>query len=431
MSFIRTIINKPLFKFSSLNGLSVVIKIGIGLVTSKVLALFIGPGGFAFIGNLRNFLSTVETISGLGFQSGTVKYISEKNTNEHELRKIISTVFLTLMGLALFMGLLLFIFSSYVNLLIFGQNNDFEFVFRTMALALPFYVANFIFVAIINGLGKFSKVVYVSMLGNIIGLVISVLLIWKYNTIGALLAVVVSPATLFFISYYYIRAELDFFKMLSWNDFDSRILKNLSSFTAMALVSGILGPIVFLAIRNKAINTLGVEQAGFWEAISRISTYYLMFLTSLLSVYFLPKLALAKTAKKTSVIFMSYFRNVLPPFFIVLVVLYFCRNLVIQILFSKEFQPVENLFLWQFVGDFFKAASLILGYQLLAHKMTRVFIITEIISLLGLYLFSVFLINLYGIEGVVMAHALNYFIYLMLLVIYFRKNIGLAFKAKS
>jgi PST family polysaccharide transporter len=34
-----------------------------------------------------------------------------------------------------------------------------------------------------------------------------------------------------------------------------------------------------------------------------------------------------------------------------------------------------------------------------------------------------FLVSIYGLEGIVMAHALTYFVYLLVLVVYFRKSL--------
>jgi PST family polysaccharide transporter len=55
--------------------------------------------------------------------------------------------------------------------------------------------------------------------------------------------------------------------------------------------------------------------------------------------------------------------------------------------------------------------------------MTTAFIITEIASLAVLYFSSIFLIKIFGIQGVVMAQALDNFIYLLLLGVYFRKSL--------
>ncbi len=191
----------------------------------------------------------------------------------------------------------------------------------------------------------------------------------------------------------------------------------------MALVSAVAGPLVYLAIRNNIINSIGLTQAGFWETIIRISTYYMLFVTTILSVYFLPKLAVAKNDLETKNIFWSFYKTILPVFAVVLVVLYFMRFLIIKMLFTHTFLPVASLFFWQLTGDIFKVASLILGYQFFAKKLTLAFLLSELFSLLVLYFASNYLLSIYGIQGIVMAQALDNFIYLLILCVYFRKII--------
>jgi PST family polysaccharide transporter len=70
-----------------------------------------------------------------------------------------------------------------------------------------------------------------------------------------------------------------------------------------------------------------------------------------------------------------------------------------------------------------KMASWILGYQFFAKKLTTAFIVTELFSLSITYFSSVFLVKVFGIEGVVMAHALTYLVYLLVLGVYFRKSL--------
>ncbi|MFD0779180.1 hypothetical protein ACFQZF_12530 [Flavobacterium myungsuense] len=92
-------------------------------------------------------------------------------------------------------------------------------------------------------------------------------------------------------------------------------------------------------------------------------------------------------------------------------------------LFTDAFLPVTALFFWQLMGDTLKAASLILGYQFFAKKLTVAFIIAELISLSVMFVSSNYLIGLFQIEGIVMAHTITYFIYLTVLVLYFRKTL--------
>ncbi len=412
-----------MFKITSLNSFSVVLKIGIGLITSKILAVFVGPSGMALVGNLRNFLTSLENISTLGFQNGIVKYTAENEKNKVELQKIITTVFLSLVIVALLLSLVLFFTADYWNTRIFGDNTEYLLIIKVLSFVLPCYAVSIFFVALINGLGKFKKVIWINIIGNIVGLLSSVFLILQFKTIGALLAIVIAPALLFFVTFYLVQKEIHFFQIVKLKWFDFKILKNLSSYSLMALVSSVLGPIVFLAVRNEIIQNLGIEQAGYWETMTRISSYYLLFVSTILTVYFLPKLAKASTNEETKSIFYQFYKFILPVFILGLMVLYFARFFVVELLFTKEFLPVTNLFFWQFLGDIFKVCALILGYQFFAKKLTWAFIAAELYSLFVFYSASSYYMKIFQIEGVVLAYAFQNLTYFILLAIYFRKSL--------
>lgn len=423
MEFIKKITQTQLFKISSLNSFSVIVKIGIGLITSKLLAVFVGPSGMALVGNFRNFTSSLESISTLGFQTGIVKYVAESKDDKSQLQKIISTVFISLLIVALVLSCVLYFFASLWNLKIFGINYEYQLVFKVAALAMPWYAISIFLISVINGLGQFKNVIWITILGNIVGLFVSLVLVINYKILGALLAIVITPALLFFVNVYFINKEILFFDSIRMRFFDSKIIKNLSSYSLMVLVSAVLGPLVFIAIRNNIIKEIGIEEAGFWETITRISSYYMMFSSTILTVYFFPKLAVAKDSLETKKVFWTYYKSILPLFIIGLACVYFLRYFIIELLFTKAFMPVTGLFFWQLLGDVLKVISLILGFQFLAKKLTLAFILSEIFSLTVLYFASNFLISVYGIQGIVMAQAFGNFIYLLVLVVYFRKSL--------
>lgn len=423
MNFFKQIAQKELFKITSLNSVSVILKIIIGFVSSKVIAVFIGPSGMALVGNLRNFVASIEGVATLGFTNGIVKYVAEKDDKQEELKQFLSTVFITLFCVILILSVSLYFLADYLNQEIFGSDFQFEWIFKAFGLALPWYIASIILVSVINGFGEFKKVIYINIIGNILGLLITVGLIFFYKTFGALLAVIISPSVLFFVTLFFINKKINLFQLVSLKSFDFSVLKPMSEYSLMALVSMIFGPMVYLAIRNSVIDTLDINQAGYWEAITRISNYYLLFLTTVLTVYFLPKLSKSTSNKETKSVFWSYYKGIIPIFLVGLIMVYLLKDILIQILFTKEFLPVSELFIWQLVGDFFKALSLILGYQFFAKKLTKAFIVTEIISLSILWFSSTYLLGIYGIEGIVMAHAFTFFMYFVVLGIYFRKSL--------
>ncbi|NDP28681.1 MAG: O-antigen translocase [Flavobacterium sp.] len=421
MKLIKKILQTNLFKITSLNSLSVLIRIGIGLVTSKLLAVFIGPSGMALVGNFRNFVGSFETISTLGSQIGIVKYVAESKEDETELKKYVSTIFITILGVSFFLGGMLFFLADYWNELIFGVNFKYSFVFKTFAFALPWYALSLVLVAIINGLGKFKKVIYITIIGNAIGLIVSILFVSQLKTLGALLSIILTPSLLFLVSFYFIAKELSIVTSVRWRFFDFKIIKNLSHYFLMALVSGIIGSIVYIAIRKNIIANVGLQEAGYWESITRISSYYLLFVSTILTIYFFPKLVSSKNNQETKKVFWSYYKNILPLIIVALIVIFFARFFIIKLLFTSAFLSVTSLFFWQLIGDFFKTAALILGFQFLAKKMTSAFIVSEIASLAVFYFLSIFLVPLFGIQGVVMAQAFDNIIYFLILLIYFRK----------
>lgn len=423
MIFIKEIFSKPLFKATSLNGISILLKVAIGFITSKVIAVFVGPSGMALVGNLRNFLTTTEAFATLGFENGVVKYVAEHKQEEEKLKQTLSTIFLSVLLFCIVLSLGLFLFSDYINNTILGASFQYGFVFKALAIALPFYIGNIFLIATINGFGEYKKVIYINSIGSCIGLIVSVLLILYLKTEGALLAIILTPSLLFFVSILFINKEIAIFKAVHLKFYNLTFLKNLSSYSLMALVSAVFGPMVILAIRKNIILNLGIEQAGFWEAMTRISSYYFLFITSLIGIYFLPKLAIAKDNQETKSLFWEYYKGILPLFMVGMIGIFFFRDFIIQVLFTKQFLPVSKLFFWQLIGDTFKAASFILGYQFYAKKLTKAFIFFELFSLSILYFSSSYFVSQFGLEGIVMAHATTFFIYLISLCYYFRKSL--------
>jgi PST family polysaccharide transporter len=82
---------------------------------------------------------------------------------------------------------------------------------------------------------------------------------------------------------------------------------------------------------------------------------------------------------------------------------------------------MRPLFFPQLVGDFFMVFSFLIAYMMLAKAMTKTFIITQLLMATTRISFSIVFFDMGGIEGVIWANALNYFIYSILMIFIFRE----------
>jgi PST family polysaccharide transporter len=105
-----------------------------------------------------------------------------------------------------------------------------------------------------------------------------------------------------------------------------------------------------------------------------------------------------------------------------MIMVYLLRNVIIRILYTDDFLSVAHLFKWQLLGDFIKFIAIVMSYQFLAKKQMGYYIFTEVLSIVLLYGFSVYFIDSFGTEGIVIAHFVRYVLYLFIVVYLLRSS---------
>lgn len=412
-----------LLKVASLNSVSVLIRIVAGFLTSKAIAIYVGAEGMALIGNLRNFLSSMQSLSILGLYEGVVKYIAEFKNNTKELSKSLSTAFYAGFIATVLVSFTCYLQADAINNYLFSLHYDYAFAIRILALALPFFSLNMFSFSILNGFSKFRIIIVINIIGQILGLVITLFLIWQSRIDGALIAVAISESLIFLITLVGIVNQRSLMPLIKVKSISVKFIKRYSSYSIMALFSAILLPLVALAVRTYIIENVGLKEAGFWEAMTRISKYYLMFISTLLSLYILPRFSEIDTIKEFREEVFNFYKTIIPIFGAGLLVIYLLRSPIVSLVLSKEFEPVEGLFFWQLLGDFIKVLSTVIAYQFLAKKMFWHYIITEAFSVIILYVSSVYFIDLFGVKGVVIAHFVNYVLYFAVILLIFYSSL--------
>ncbi len=393
-----------------------------GLGVSKFTAIYLGPQGIALLGNLRNGLELFHNFSSGGLANAVVKYSAEYKSRPKVFASFLSTLIWSGIFVCVLTMVFIFLLAEYINEFIFGSR-DFVVIIQVIAIVLPLHVMNLYLISILKGFSEFNKVIKVNIATHILNLAVFVILLIILDLKGALLAVVLVPSFMFFLTLYYVRAHFGSLTSFSWSRFSTPKLKNLGQFAFMTLISSASFPLVFLGIRNFLIDTIGEVEAGYWESTLRISNYYLLFVLSLLNLFILPKLAEAQTKKQFRRIIFSFYKQILPFFVLGLLIVYVLREWIVRLIFSEEFLPATDLLLWQMLGDFFRVLALVMVYQFHAKKMMWHYILTDLFLALCLYFSALYFIPKVGLEGVVIGHAFTYVIYFLIITTIFSKTI--------
>lgn len=407
-----------LLKVLSLNSVGVLFRFLFGLIVQKVLAVFIGPHGITLYGNLKNALSLLSTTAVLGTDQGIIKYVAKTKNSDTDQAEFIKTALCFVVVGALLGMLALFFWASQWSLLLFGTEN-YKWLFVVLGISVPFLSLFVFFQAILNGFSNYKAIIKISIVVSFASSVLTIVLTVLYGLKGALLAL----ATLPIIQILAIAVAESAMLKKNWlkpklNRFYS---SKLLMFMLMAIVPAILNNIVEIGIRNNLKLGLGDLYSGCWTGMNNISVYCLSFLTGILSVYVLPRFAIIKLKKEFRAELVTIYKLVLPLFAVGFLLVFWLKTEVIAALFSKEFLPMEILFKWQFLGDFVKVVSMVLGYHILAKQMWKAFFVVEIASVILFYALSVLLVGYLGFEGIALAHFYRYMVYLIMVVLALRK----------
>lgn len=411
-----------LIKTTLYSGIITLIRISAGFISSKIIAVFTGPAGVAVIGALINFITIFLTFGNGAINNGVVKYTSEINSRSESLKDLFSTAFKISLVCSILVATVILSFATTFSELIFNSSTYVN-VIRVFGLTLVFYSLNSLLISILNGKGQIKDYTIVNIVGSIVGLVFTIVLVYEFKIKGALYALVLVQSVVFFVTFFLIFRSKWFSISLFLGNFNKNLAIKLSHFSLMTIVTALTIPVSQIILRNFLTKHLGVQEAGYWQGMVRISDAYLMIVTTSLGTYFLPKLSSLQTDKELKREILNGYKIILPPVLLGCTAIYFLRFFIIKLIYTPDFIEMENLFVYQLIGDFFKIAAWLLAYLMLAKAMTKSFIITELIFTLVYVLLSYFFVNKDGLVGITVAFAITYVIYFLIMLVLFRKII--------
>lgn len=408
-----------LLKTSVLNGVAVGLRIAGSLVTNKILAIFVGPSGYAVIGQFQNAISLLTALAGGLIATGVTKITAERFDDEAAQSLVWKTAIRCSLYATLVASVILIVLHGVLGEELLHRP-DMGGVFVWLALSLPAMASNSLLLAILNGRKQVERYVLANIMASAGNVVITGLASSTFGLYGALTAYAINPAVGAVFTVWIVR-KLDWFRRENlWGAIDRSAVRQLSGYGLMGLTSAIVGPLSYIFVRSYLVDQFGLTEAGYWQAVWKISEIYLMLITTTLSVYYLPRLAEIRTSRELVKEVRKVYVFALPVVVIGALSIYLLQNLIIRILFSSDFLEMGKFFAWQLSGDVLKIGSWVMSYIMVGRALFRSFLITEIGSAICFVVLTKFFVDSFGVVGVSMAYAASYALYWIAVAVVFK-----------
>src|SRR5450830_1845940 len=231
-----------LIKTSLLNGMAVAVKVGSALLLNKLLAVYVGPAGYAVIGQFQNAVSIVVNLAGGVVATGVTKATAQHFDDAAKQHAVWQTAIRFSLWASLIAAVsLLFISAGLAQWLL--HRADMSGVFVWLALALPAMAANNLLLAIVNGKKEVGIYVLANIIASLISVLVTGLLAISFGLYGTLVAFTINPAIML-LSTAAIVARRDWFKArFLWGQINRSALRELSGFGLIGLTAALTMPI--------------------------------------------------------------------------------------------------------------------------------------------------------------------------------------------
>ncbi|MDM2776597.1 hypothetical protein OGY18_05425 [Citrobacter sp. Cpo142] len=387
-----------------------------GFIIIKLIAKVGGPDALSNFGLYQNLVTVLLMVSGGVMFAGVTSKIARAENNDEFTRFYTgANIFLNrLLLISFFVFFPLCIFILYVTVDWMRGN-----IIALLLLSLPFILLqtrfNF-YLAVLNGLSKVNLLardnIYASILTILIACVAFFITTdWRYFAICMCLG----PT----LRYIYVVGRNKQEYKLSENIKPEKDLRYLLRYSLVGLISSLCLPIAQIIARNFITNHNGLFESGIWQGLTRFSEVYLVLVSSVLSVYVLPKISPAKNRIQIKECILPLIILLIPLIGIGVLFIYCLKEYVVIILFSREFLPMQDLFIYQLPGDIFKIFAWVLTFSLLGLGKTKTLIFLELAYFCTYLALVYFAVPIYGVKGAVVAYSASYLLYLFLTIAVF------------
>ncbi len=382
------------------------VRLATGLIRIKYIAVALGVSGVGLVAQANQFYLLSVSLMTLSMAVGVINLTRDKAAlnNDERRRRVQSTALTSVLALsALYLGLALY-FSDEIRLMVFDRNLP-EFYFHVLIYGLPFTaVASGYIEGIFFARDRYDLYVKASAIASAFELLAFVFLTFHYGLQGTFMAIGMTGPILFMSFFFFLKKLNEPFGELFTIRFHRAEFFKIMKFCGIVISSSALGYFVTLWARALIIKDLGAEVNGLMQPAIALSAYALPFITNGVWGHLHPLASrsgnspAAKSELRQVLMLVTSLSAICSLSFITF------ADLLIPLIYSRQFLLGADAFSYQFAGDFFYYIFFTVNVYLLAISRLKYYLFNWCLYYGGLLLMVSYLAKDLGVRSYGVSH---------------------------
>ena len=430
---------KILFKNTSSLIVTKVVKFIIGIIRSKIVAIFLGTTGTGIIVQLTQLTQSISQFSLLSMPEGLIKQIAESDKAHKEFSNKLSTLiksYSVLLFIVLVITLSLsFCFSKELTIFFFGNIKYYNYCLIGLA-SFPILLINSISFAVLQGFKKIKYIARSELIVIIINIFFFIPLIIIWGLIGAVIYVTISFLTILLVNHVYtqkvILTNLNIsIKKIYESKINKKAIRELFLFAGFGLTAGIALIISDTWARAIVVTQLGINELGVYSPIVTWAGVFTGFILPSIGTYLFPRFGEAKSNYEITGVLNDSIRFVtivMIPFLLLSIPI---RFQIIPLFYSKQFLAAGNYLPWHFLGTLFYVWMYVFTQAMAPTGRIKMQGILVIIMCMVNIATVYFLIPIIGLYGWMLKFIISPILFFVIYFAYFKKVINFKFEKKN
>ncbi len=413
---------KHILKVTSITGGSQIAVILIRLLSSKFLAVILGPTGTGFIGLIQSTLQVITSFFCFGLTFSAVRNIAEASSkDEGRVALVIKSARFWLVVTGMLGTIFTYFSASWLSEITFGTD-AYTGTFRWLSILVLLAQVTNGQLAILQGLRKIKEMAKAKVIGAFLGLFVTIPLYYFYGLDVVVLVLILLALLNLWRSWFYAHK----IKLVPVSLTRKKILSEGHSLFSLGIVGMLNGLGIVLSaylVRTIIQNNSDLMHVGVFQAAWAISVGYLQLIFNAMASDYFPRLTQSLEKPDQINRIMAEQGNIALWLGVpLLVFLAAGSDYVIHILYTAEYGEAAGVVTLMMIGIYFKLITWPMAFLLPAYNKKSLFIMTEFLWQ-SVFLLIVFLgWQYYGLPIIGYAFSMTYGLY-FLLILLIKKNV--------